>query len=355
MELLIETVEGFENVCREEVLDIGNNIEEASKTGEGLVKASAGDKDVFRVNYVSGTANRVIYLLTSFELEKPSDAYENIEADFEELLDSDQSFAVRVDRHGEHGFSSVDVARETGQKIVDSFKESTGETLSVSLDNPDIVFRLYLQGEKAFFGLDTTGRPLNDRNYTGEDPEVPPILANCLVRNSEWVKGEKLLDPFTRDGTVAIEAGRIASNTPNVNRKFGFVDSKFFQNRDFAEVAEKINQEIIKGKTGVTASDKDVKTAKRRAKDEGVNIKFEDDTALERSLDGFHIVFDTPYLPEKSKRKEIGRYMKKFEEKVENSNVESVCCTSRTNEFFQEFRKGRKVGKGSFRAWVFRD
>ena len=355
MDIIAETVEGFEEECKTEIGELIDSPENTRKVYPGYIGLEVAKKDIYRLNYGSGTINRIVAVSDRFELEDPEDCYERIDITPSEYIEKDQTFAVKVVREGEHDFSSVDVAKEAGQKIVDRFRKKEGETLSVDLDNPDIVFRLYLFGKKAYFGIDTTGRPLNDRNYMEEEPEVPPILANCLVRSSNWEPGEKLLDPFTRQGVVAIEAGRIESKAPNTQRKFGFLDSKFFSNRDYAEIAAEMNDEMKEKSTEIKGSDKTVSEAERNAERANVKVEFEEVTALEQDVDSYHIVFDAPYLPEKSKRAQIAGYLKEFEQKLYRKNPESVTCTSRSEEFFEKMEKEREVVWDTFRAEVFRN
>ncbi len=351
MELLVETVKGFEEICKNELKQISDSVE-IIKEMEGYLLIEGELEDVFRLNYSSGTSNRIIHVLDHFKIEEPEDCYENLDFEVEEFIEPDQKFVVRVEKYVDD-FKSTSLARESGQKIVDSYSEEKGETLSVDLEEPDIVFRLYVFDEKTFFGFDTTGKPLNDRAYLEKEVEVPPILANCLVRYSEWEGEEKMMDPFARDGVVAVEAARIVSNTPNKGRKFGFIDSKFYSNRAYSEIARKINEKMLVEETNIKACEKDVSTIEKHAESASVNIEIDDTTALENKLDGYHIVFDTPYIPRKSKRKQISRYMKDFEEKISSSDIKSLACTSRSEKFFEIFERKNKVEMESFKAYLF--
>ncbi len=351
MRLLIETVEGFEKTCGEELEKISETIE-VEKQMKGYLLLKTDKDDVFKINYVAGTVNRVLQVLNEFELEKSEDCYEKVSFDVEEFIEKDQKFVVRVEKQG-NDIPSNKLARETGQKIVDNFREAKGETLSVDLEKPDIVFRLYIFEDKAFFGFDTTKEPLNKRRYLEKEVDVPPILANCLVRYSGWDEKTKLMDPFTRNGVVAVEAARIASNTPNKGRKFGFVDSKYYSNKKYSEIANRLNSEMKVEDTGVKGCDKDVSQARIHAESAGVKVDFEEVTAMEQSLKDYHVVFDTPFLPRKSKRKLIADYISKFERKAVSSEMKSLTCTSRDPSFYKELERVKKVVWNSFEAHVF--
>ncbi|MCS7099791.1 MAG: THUMP domain-containing protein [Sulfolobales archaeon] len=57
-----------------------------------------------------------------------------------------RKFAVRVKRHGEHQFTSVDIARAVGSKLV---KYSAG----VDLNKPDVEVRIEVRGDRAYYVL----------------------------------------------------------------------------------------------------------------------------------------------------------------------------------------------------------
>ncbi len=351
MRLLVETVEGFERTCEEELEDISENIE-VEKRMEGYMVLEAGKEDVFRINYLAGTLNRVLHVLNQFKVEKTEDCYKKISFNVSEFIEADQEFVVKVEKQG-CDFSSNKLARETGQKVVDLFKDETGKTLSVDLDKPEMVFRLYIFDDEAFFGFDTTKKSLNKRGYLEKEVDIPPILANCLVRYSGWDGETKLLDPFTKDGVVAVEAARIASRTPNKGRKFGFVDSKYYSNKKYSEIANRINSQMKVGDTGVKGCEKDISNAVRHAESAGVKVNFEEKTALEHSLKDYHVVFDTPFLPRKSKRKLIADYISEFENKAVSSGLKSLTCTSRDPGFYSELEKDDKVVWNTFEAHIF--
>jgi len=62
----------------------------------------------------------------------------------EKMIHGQQSFAVRVQRTGEHSFTSLDVAREIGQRINNSFP------LHVDLNNPDIELFIEIRDKNAY-------------------------------------------------------------------------------------------------------------------------------------------------------------------------------------------------------------
>lgn len=353
MELLAYTVEGLEKQAVGELEKITNGSAEPVEPGRVLL--DAGEKAVFQANYLSGTCGHFIYLFNQFQIETPEDAYEAVEAEFDTILSPDQTFVVRVHRHGDHEFSSVDVAREAGQKVVDWFREATGETLNVDLDNPDIVFRLDVFGDQAYFGLDTTGESLDERRYLSKDEaDTYPVLANCALRASGWTSGGSLIDPFCGAGVIPIEAGRIACNVPNAARRFAFLDTDFFDTKKYAEVAQDAKAKLDIHELPVEGSDVDLGGAKRNAGLSGLNMVFAERDPLERPLDVDFVVFQAPFIQQKSKRSKIRTWMRNFEEHMQAEKVGHAGCLTRDLEFFENFSGKTRVLYRDFDGWLVR-
>ena len=64
------------------------------------------------------------------------------------VLGEGNSFAVRCRRVGEHPYSSRDVCREVGRRVLDEFGEEKG--LSVNLKRPDAILGVEVRGDEAF-------------------------------------------------------------------------------------------------------------------------------------------------------------------------------------------------------------
>jgi thiamine biosynthesis protein ThiI len=64
------------------------------------------------------------------------------------VVDDQQSFAVRVQRTGDHPFTSLDVARQIGKRILESFP------LRVDLTHPDIELSIEVRNNNAYVFID---------------------------------------------------------------------------------------------------------------------------------------------------------------------------------------------------------
>lgn len=117
------------------------------------------------------------------------------------------------------------VALKVKDAIVDDVRQRTGVRPDVEAFDPDLAMTVHLHGEDARFYLDMAGKPLNQRGYRVRDVEAPAkeTLAAALLRFSGWAPPRPLQDPTCGSGTIAIEAGLIATNTPpGFRRSYAF-------------------------------------------------------------------------------------------------------------------------------------
>ena len=64
------------------------------------------------------------------------------------VLEEGNSFAVKCKRVGKHGYSSADVRKLLGQRVLDEFGEKLG--LRVDLGNPDVILGVEVRDDQAF-------------------------------------------------------------------------------------------------------------------------------------------------------------------------------------------------------------
>jgi len=133
------------------------------------------------------------------------------------LLDPDQSFAVRAQRHGDHEFGSPDVERLVGQAIVDSYRDAEGTRPPVDLDDPSVVFRVLVRHDRVIVALDATGQQsLHRRRYRSveHDAALRPTLAYAMLHIAGYEGERRLVDPMCGAGTIPIEAALLARGLP---------------------------------------------------------------------------------------------------------------------------------------------
>jgi len=203
---------------------------------------------VILLNFAARSINRIIILLALDEAENLKDIRRIVGSiNWEEYISPEQSFAVKAERVGKHDFTSLDLAREAGATIIETFKESTGKRLKVNLKEPDVIVIAELISNQFLLGIDTTGHSLHMRRYRVYNHPMPlrTTLAYLLVRLSSWNADEILLDPTCGGGTIPIEAALYARQMPIVTfrkREYALYKLRFIDEI----ITERIKEELLK-------------------------------------------------------------------------------------------------------------
>ncbi len=197
---------GIEELVAKELNELGVSQLEIDV---GKVFFNADDDFMYIGNFMLRTINRLFILLTRTKfgsLKELKDIAASI--DYVEYIPPKATFAVRADRIGEHDFTSLDVKREVGAGIIESYRESTGKRLKVNLDEPDIEIYALVRNDEFVLGINTTGTSLHRRGYRvyNHPAALKTTLAAALVILTDLRNDEAFLDPMCGGGTVAIEA-----------------------------------------------------------------------------------------------------------------------------------------------------
>lgn len=216
MGLLATTTRGLEPVAIAELAALTGA--DARRHHPGMLSVDAPPATAPALQRYARTLNRVLVVVgrTTFEgLEGLSRAVRAV--DLPAYLRSDQSFAVRATRHGEHPFTSPDVERVAGQAVVDEFRERTGETPPVDLDDPTAILRLFVRHGRVVIAVDATGQySLHRRAYRTREHEAPlrPTTAAAMVHLADPDAGDRVVDPCCGCGTIPVEAALLAAGAP---------------------------------------------------------------------------------------------------------------------------------------------
>ncbi len=220
MKLLVTTNWGCEDAVREELARFGyTDTETVTRAKIEVESKNRVDEDIVKLNLLLRQVNRVHLVLASDRIENLEDIYRVVSGtDFEPFIRPDQSFAVRGVRHGDHGFTSMDIAARSGAAIIDSYRQSTGKRLKVDLDDPDVEFYAFLKDDMFYLTINTSGESLHKRYprpYQHHAPLKTTIAASLLwVSGIRWGLAGKVyskipystvLDPMAGGGTIPIE------------------------------------------------------------------------------------------------------------------------------------------------------
>jgi len=247
----------------------------AEKRNSAVVFPVKKAEDLCKLCYCGQSFKRVLLLLKeSKATTKLPDAEKELKGiKFKEFFGRGTTFKVECIRKGEHGFQSADVQEEFGAAIVKSAKAK------VNLENPDLIFFVYIQDRDLYFGIDFCGFDLSKREYKifNSAFSLKGTIAYSLLRMSGYKKTDVLLDPFCDTGAVVIEAAFFASGFPvnfYAKEKFAFLKLKMLEKLDFGKFFEKIDSKISEEKLEIYAYDsqlRKMKQAQKNAKIAGIN------------------------------------------------------------------------------------
>jgi len=259
---------------------VRSNSGAKSKIQEGCVIFDFKDvKDLCLLCYKCQSVDRVVNLIGDFEFKDFFNDFKKFveKSDFGKWFDKLKKFRVECIRLGTHDFRSVDVEAKAGEIILKKNKD-----IKASMKDYDIVFFVYIVGNKCYFGVDFAGFELNKRDYKIflHTNSLRGTIGYALVMESGFKKKEVLLDPFSRDGVIPIEAGFFATDFPyNYYKKDRFAFLKLKLGIDIDKFFKGVDKKIKKVKTGIHSYDhlfKYVDNSKKNAKIAGLDkqIKF---------------------------------------------------------------------------------
>ena len=272
MKGLVITSKGIEETASLEVKDL---INANCKIEKGCVAFDFKNfRDLCLLCYKCQSADRVLYLIGSFEFKNFFEDFEIFikKIEFDKWINESKKFKVECIREGTHGFNSVDVGTKTAKLILKKSKSK-----KIDMKNYEVIFLVYIIDDKCYFGVDFAGFELNKRAYKIflHPNSLRGTIAYALVRGSGFEKKEVMLDPFSRDGVIAIEAAFYAADFPyNYYKKDKFAFLKLKIGIDFEKFFGEADKKIKKPKAGIYAYDhlfKYVDYSRKNAKIAGVD------------------------------------------------------------------------------------
>jgi len=219
MKALAITNIGIEDVASREVMEI-LGVEPSVR--KGCVLFGVKDAvDLCKLCYKAQSLSRVILLLGMFNFK--GNPFEHLKNELrntgiEEWIKCKTKFVVRCKRIGKHTFSSKDIERLAGQLIIEKTEAS------VELNEPEVIFFIYINDDTCYFGIDFSGHDLSKRDYKifSTPMSLKGTIAYAVVRIANFDKGV-MLDPFMHDGSIVIESALFFSGvSPHYYKKDKF-------------------------------------------------------------------------------------------------------------------------------------
>lgn len=322
------TITGLEDVAASECEELAGV---RAKPDVGKVFFDAALREAVKLNLASRTIHRVFLLIVRAEIATLEDVYRAArEVDYTGLINPEQSFAVRAERHAKHyPFTSLDIAATVGRAVIHSYKSARGVRLRVDLDDPDVEIYCLLRDSELLIGLNTTGQSLHRRFYRvfHHRAALQPTIAAGMLRLAGWRRDESLLDPMCGGGTIPIEAALMARRIPPGLRmgRLALENLPFLDPQLTREVAEElegaVNPSYRSPIKGSDASPKSVEGARRNAEAAGVadtlELRVSDALRMEEWLEEEpeHVIVNPPYGLRMGV-KDIERFYKRFLESL---------------------------------------
>ena len=221
--LFITCPRGLEPILAQELAQ--QNCAQIAPT-DGGVSARGSLEHVYRINFYSRTASRVLLQLAQAPYRNEDDLYraaKNIA--WEDWFGVEKTFKIKAEGKRARVKSLDFCALKIKDGLCDRFRSQTGSRPSVDKARPDVRIHLFLDDKTASIFIDTSGEALFKRGYRQDTGEAPlrENLAAGLLLLAGYDGSQPFQDPFCGSGTIAIEAALIALNrAPGIMRRFGF-------------------------------------------------------------------------------------------------------------------------------------
>jgi len=274
--IVITCAKGIPPLLRQEILSLDFPV---LSEGKAEVVTEGTMEDTLRLNLLTRTGQRILFLLESFSAKTPDDLYKRVSRiPWEDFISEDSYFSVTSSVHNPTIKDSRFANVRCKDAVVDRIKEKRGRRPDTGSERDKVVIHLYWTSNVCQVFLDTSGEPLSKRGYRMIPLKAPmqETLSAAVILATGWTGDGNFINPMCGSGTLAIEAALIAlGRAPGLLRSnYGFMHLKGFDESSFkalrrrirAEAKDKLNGRII----ATDISQQAVESAKRNATTAGV-------------------------------------------------------------------------------------
>ena len=266
--LLAKTFAGLENTLAKELNILGAGNIEMIKRGIRF----EGDKALmYKVNYLSRLALRVLKEIAVFEVPDEDALYEQIKKiPWTEHLYKNQTFVIHTDVFHSNITHSQFASLKAKDAIADHYREKKLTRPSVNKEHPDVSVYIHISQNVCSVSLDSSGDSLHKRGYKIAADKAPlnEVLAAGLIQLSGWDGSSDFYDPMCGSGTIPIEAAMQAMNIPAgyYRESFGFQKWLDFDEEMWKEIKTQADAGFKDMDITITASDRSEKAIQIAAK-----------------------------------------------------------------------------------------
>lgn len=226
MDLFVTCGPGWEFLLAQELAELG--YPQAVTGFRGAYVREVSFEAIYRINYRSRLASRVLLPIARFRCQGDKTLYENTrKVDWSLYFKPGKTLAIDANVNHPKLRNSLFAAQVAKDAICDQLRHRFEYRPSVNLKDPDVQLNLFINGENAIISVDTSGWPLHKRGYRQELVEAPlqETLAASLLTLANFQESELFCDPCCGSGTLLIEAALIASRIPPgfLRKTWGFM------------------------------------------------------------------------------------------------------------------------------------
>jgi len=248
LSLFVTCGSDLEPLLVEELKELG--VESLHEGFRGVYVDEWDWSTVYRINYSSRIASRVLLPLTRFNCYDQQSLYNGaMDIDWTQFIKGRATIAIDANVNHKKLRHSLFAAQIVKDAICDQMRRKTGQRPNVNVQEPDVQLNLFVHNNSAVISFDTSGKPLHKRGYRIEGGEAPlqENLAAALLRIANYSKEDILLDPCCGSGTILIEAALIASETPPgfLRNKWGFMHHPQYDAMEWLKVRSEVDSKRI--------------------------------------------------------------------------------------------------------------
>ncbi|MBI5740072.1 MAG: class I SAM-dependent RNA methyltransferase [Nitrospirae bacterium] len=343
-----QTADDIKEVAAQELSELGATD---IRPEYGGIYFHAGKEALYRINYFSRLASRILAPLISFNCRTADDLYNKArEVHWSDFISPENTFAVFSNVSNSMINNSHYASLRLKDGIADSFREKCGKRPGVDSRSPDIWLNLHIRNDKAVMSLDTSGGSLHRRGYRKDAVAAPmqETVAAAIVRYAELDGTVPLYDPMCGSGTILCEALMHYCKIPSsiLRARFGFEFLPDYDAPLWAAVRQGLDRQIRELPegliTGSDASPEAVRIAKTNIQilpyGERVNLHafdFRESGGLEKGV----IITNPPYGIRTGDRQELDLLYKSM-----GDFLKQKCKGSTAYIYFGEREFIKKIG-----------
>ncbi len=266
---------GLEGICANEFRFLGfENV----RAENGRVLFSGNFETMVKANIYSRYAERILILLSEFEVRSFEDLFQGVKAiPWENYIGKSDAFPVKGKSISSQLKSVPDCQKIIKKAIVERLKE---KYLLSWFEETEAVHQIQflIMNDKVSIMLDTSGEGLHKRGYRAKSNDAPikETLAAAMAELAGVRQNHNVVDPMCGSGTILIESALKALRIPpGINRRFAFekwqqADTEKINNlREQAK--NSINRDCAFSAIGYDIDEISLKIAKENAEKAGVS------------------------------------------------------------------------------------